>query len=171
MEQIGTIDYTSQKSRIFIACNALIFLIPGLIAVFSCAMTEKSNIGLVGILLYAIIYTVLHEAVHALFIWIFSGRKIRISFSFPIISIGSDTLFSRKQFIVIALSPSVIFGFVLVLLLLVSGDEYNLLFTVLLILDTAGSGGDFFQVLSAMKFPASALFRDDSAQTAVLSVS
>ena len=62
-----------------------------------------------------------------LFMRIFSGEKLRASLEFPTILIGSDALFNRMQFIIIALAPAVILGIILLWLLFCIPEGYQLL--------------------------------------------
>ena len=98
---------------------------------------------------------------------IFSKEKINISIKFPTISVGSNAKYSKKQFSIIALAPVIILGIILILLILFSSKDYTFLWSILLTLNFAGSGGDFLQFLKISKYPTNTYFQDTSNETIV----
>ena len=108
------------------------------------------------------LYMVLHEGLHLFFMRMFSGRKLRVSFVFPSVSVSCEGLFPRKQFIAIASAPVLILGIILILLLLLLPEGYAFL-------NAAGSGGDFLEIFHALRYPRTALFQDRGDETAVYS--
>ena len=57
-------------------------------------------------------YIVLHELTHGVFIYAFSKMKLRIGFSFSYAYCASDAYFNKKEYIIIALAPVVVWGIV-----------------------------------------------------------
>lgn len=60
-----------------------------------------------------ILYMILHEMVHGLFMWIFGRSPARFGLSMPFTCARSEIYFSKLQYIIIALAPVVIWGLVL----------------------------------------------------------
>lgn len=71
------------------------------------------------------------------------------------------------QFTIIALAPVVILGCILLLLIIFTPKNYTFLWTILLILNFAGSGGDYMQFLKVRKYPRNTYFQDNSDETAI----
>ena len=63
-----------------------------------------------------LVYIVLHELTHGVFIWMFSKAKPRFGFSFSYAYCASDAYFTKKEYVVIALSPVVVWGIVFAVL-------------------------------------------------------
>ena len=97
----------------------------------------------------------------------FSKEKLHISIKFPTISVGSNGKFSKSQFMIVALAPVIIWGVILILLMLFSPKEYTFFLTILLILNFAGSGGDYLQVFEMRKYSNDTFFQDSSNETTV----
>ena len=112
-------------------------------------------------------YIILHEITHLIFMKLFSREKINISIKFPTISVGSGAKFNKMQFTIIALAPVVILGCILLLLIIFTPKNYTFLWTILLILNFAGSGGDYMQFLKVRKYPRNTYFQDNSDETAI----
>ena len=151
---------------------AVFFVLSALIGIAIISIVELIDtitVGILWIIAACVIYMILHEVIHLLFMMIFSGRKLRISFFFPAVSVSCEGFFSRKQFIAIAAAPVLILGIILFLLLLLFPDRYTFLFSILLTLNTAVSGGDFLQIFQALKYPKNALFHDCGDETEVYS--
>lgn len=170
MKAIGTIMYgNSIQGKTFMAAFFALSSLIGTAIIISENLADTSTVGILWIIVSCLIYMILHEMMHLLFIMIFSGRKIRISFVFPTVSVSCDELFTRKQFIVIAAAPVLILGIILFLLLFLLQDKYKFLLSILLTLNTAASGGDFLQIFQSLKYPRDALFQDRGKETAVYS--
>jgi len=110
---------------------------------------------------------ILHEIIHLIFIKIFFKEKINISIEFPTISVGSNAKYSKKQFSIIAIAPVIILGSILILLMLFTSKQYTFLWSILLILNFAGSGGDYLQYLEIRKYSDSTYFQDTSVETII----
>lgn len=71
------------------------------------------------------------------------------------------------QFTIIALAPVVILGIVLALLIVICPKGYTFFLTFLLILNFAGSGGDYLQAFEMRKYSMDTFFKDNSIETIV----
>ncbi|WP_298826937.1 DUF3267 domain-containing protein [uncultured Planococcus sp.] len=115
--------------------------------------------------LLVLIYMAFHELTHALFIKFFSGSRPSFRIRFPFLSVGSEAVFKRGNFIVIALAPVLLWGTLLIILLLVIPERFFLSIFIVVIVNFAGSGGDYVQASIAFNSPAHTLFQDNGKET------
>ncbi len=107
-----------------------------------------------------LIYTVLHELVHGIFIRIFSGIRPHYGFTGLYAYAGSNAYFDRLHYTVIALAPVVIWGIVLAALCAVTRGKW---FWVVYFLETyniSGASGDFYVVWRFSKLSKDILIQD-----------
>ena len=167
-KKIGTINYKNGKyANVFMIGNFIFFVLIGIVFIILNNSVENNTIKSQWFLLGCILYIILHEITHLIFMKIFSKEKINISIKFPTISVGSNAKYSKKQFSIIALAPVIILGIILTLLILFSSKDYTFLWSILLTLNFAGSGGDFLQFLKISKYPTNTYFQDTSNETIV----
>ena len=168
MKEIGAIRYSSSvQGKIFMTVFFALSALIGIAIIISEELADTSTVGILWIIVSCAVYMILHEGLHLFFMRMFSKKKLRISFVFPAVSVSCDGLFPRKHFIAIASAPVLILGIILILLLLLMPEEYAFLISILLTLNTAGSGGDFLQIFHALRYPRAALFQDRGDETAV----
>lgn len=166
--KIGVIDYQKSKyANLFIIGSFVLSISVG--AIFIILSDSTSNNILKGqwILLGCLCFIIIHESVHLIFMKIFSKERLCLSFKFPTISVGSNGKFSKRQFIIIALAPVVILGVVLALLIIFCSESYKFFLSILLILNFAGSGGDYLQVFEMRKYSMDTFFQDNSIETSI----
>ena len=167
-KKMGTINYKNGKyANVFMIGNFIFFVLIGIVFIILNNSVENNTIKSQWFLLGCILYIILHEITHLIFMKIFSKEKINISIKFPTISVGSNAKYSKKQFYIIALAPVIILGIILILLILFSSKDYTFLWSILLTLNFAGSGGDFLQFLKISKYPTNTYFQDTSNETIV----
>ena len=167
-KKIGTINYKNGKyANVLMIGNFIFFVLIGIVFIILNNSVENNTIKSQWFLLGCILYIILHEITHLIFMKIFSKEKINISIKFPTISVGSNAKYSKKQFSIIALAPVIILGIILILLILFSSKDYTFLWSILLTLNFAGSGGDFLQFLKISKYPTNTYFQDTSNETIV----
>ena len=167
-KKIGTINYKNGKyANVFMIGNFIFFVLIGIVFIILNNSVENNTIKSQWFLLGCILYIILHEITHLIFMKIFSKEKINISIKFPTISVGSNAKYSKKQFSIITLAPVIILGIILTLLILFSSKDYTFLWSILLTLNFAGSGGDFLQFLKISKYPTNTYFQDTSNETIV----
>jgi hypothetical protein len=112
-------------------------------------------------LLAAIIaYILCHELTHGVFIRIFSGRRAKYGFTGLYAYAGSDAYFGKRQYLVISLSPAVLFG-VLLLLLNIFLPRHFWFVYILQIINLSGAAGDFYVTYLLFRAPADMLSRDE----------
>jgi hypothetical protein len=139
------IDFNKKRYVITfnIASIAIAFAIFFIFRVQSCPIFTVSSI--IFIIAGYFFLVIIHELIHALFIWIFSRKRAHFKFSLIYASAGaSDRYFDRSSYIVIALSPVIIISLFLYLLInLSSPDLYNGILLVLA-LNISSAIGDFY---------------------------
>lgn len=126
--------------------------------------TARSILATVGM---GIAYVIVHELTHGVAIRVLSGVRAEYFFRFPFVCTGSKAFFNKTSFIVISLTPVVLWGIVLVILLLVLPPDYFLSIYILIGLNFAGAAGDYVQAYVVSKLPPSALIQDDGKQSRV----
>lgn len=116
------------------------------------------------ILLYlvgTVVYLVLHELVHGLFIRIFGRVRPHYGFTGVYAYAGSDDYFDRNRYIIISMAPVVVWGIVLAVLSAVTWGTS--LFWVMYLLQAgnlSGSAGDFYVTFRCLKLPKDILVQD-----------
>ena len=165
---IDVIDYKkSRYAHVFMIGSVVLFLILGGIWIILTNSYTQNGVGNPWFLLGCIAYIVLHELIYLFFMRFFSKERVHVSVKFPTISVGSSGKFYKRQFLIIILAPVVLLGTLLALLLLCSPREYMYFLSVLLILNFAGSGGDYLQAFVIRNYASDTLFQDNSDETTV----
>ncbi len=114
-----------------------------------------------GILLVGmVLYIILHELVHGIFMKALSGVKPRYGFTVIYAYAGSDAYFNKKSYILIALAPVVIWGAVLgVLNALVPTSWFWVVYLIQMV-NLSGAGGDIYVTFKFSRLPRDILVRD-----------
>jgi hypothetical protein len=86
---------------------------------------------------------------------------------FPYLVTGSTAYLGKRSFAAVALAPSVVWGAVLLVLLVVVPAPLVLTLFVVAVLNFAGSSGDYVQSYSVARLPMGALIQDDGTTTTV----
>lgn len=113
-------------------------------------------------LLGSIIYGMLHELTHGLFIKIFSGENAEYSFSIKYFSAGKKTAYFNKwAYLIIALSPVFIWGIVLVVLTIIVPPSWFWLPYVIQAFNLSGAMGDYYVTGVIIRCEKDVLVNDD----------
>ncbi|MBQ6430649.1 MAG: DUF3267 domain-containing protein [Oscillospiraceae bacterium] len=107
-----------------------------------------------------IAYLALHELTHGLCMRLFSGIRPHYGRKGVLLFTGSEAYFSRRDYIVTALSPVVIFTILFALLSVFLRDEWFWLVMALQLANLGGAVGDYYMTYRALRQPKSALFHD-----------
>jgi hypothetical protein len=166
--QIRKIDLMRNKKEAIIV-NALAFavmLVMIALGFFICPpLTElvlnvdkliSTALLIVGI----VFYMILHELVHGAFMQAFSGEKPRYGYSGLYAYAGSDALFDRGQYLVIAFAPVVLLGLVLVVLNIAFYETNFWFFYIIQIINVSGAAGDFYVGAQIGRSSGAILIRD-----------
>ncbi|MBQ9960692.1 MAG: DUF3267 domain-containing protein [Firmicutes bacterium] len=124
--------------------------------------TEKVLICVAAMAIGLLAYILLHEAVHGVFIWFFTGSKP--SFGFDLKSgmayAGSTWFFKKWPYIVIALAPVVIWGIVLAVLCSKAEECYFWYIYAIQIMNITGAAGDLYVTYMVSRMPSEVLATD-----------
>ena len=133
--------------------NLLALIITGVMIVLGfviCPSFAEFEIGIhtiVGIILMTIgivVYMILHEVIHGVFMKAFSGIRPRYGFTGLYAYAGSDALFCRRQYIVIAFAPVVILGLALAVLTVAFYETAFWYLYIIQIVNISGAAGDLY---------------------------
>lgn len=105
------------------------------------------------------LYIILHELVHGLFIYLFSGKSASYGFEAMYAYAKSDAYFDRRSYVVIALSPVVIWGAVLLLGTVLLPELYWVL-SIIQVFNLSGAAGDYMVCEKIMRMPSDVLVYD-----------
>ncbi len=107
-----------------------------------------------------LVYIILHEATHGVFMYGFSRVKPRFGMTLMYAYAGSDAYFTKLPYIVIALAPVVLLGGVLLALNIILPTEYFLPVYFIQIMNLSGAAGDFYVTARFMTLPKDILVCD-----------
>ena len=107
----------------------------------------------------SVLYIILHEAVHGVFMRLFCRVKPRFGFTGLYAYAGSDAYYAKLPYIIIALAPVVIWGVVLMALCLLFPDFFWAIYFIQ-ITNISGAAGDLFVTAKFLRLPKDILVRD-----------
>lgn len=117
-----------------------------------------------------IVYILLHEAVHGIFMKKFSGQKVKYGFTGLYAYAGSDAYFDRRHYIIIALAPIVIWGIALALLnIFFSTGGWFWVIYIIQIQNISGAAGDIYVSAMFSRLPDDILIKDTGVSMTVYS--
>jgi hypothetical protein len=111
-------------------------------------------------LILIVSYVFIHEAVHGYYIKKFSGEKAHYGFTGFCAYAGSDAYFNKKQYIIIALSPVIILGIILVIINVMVPKSYFWIAYFIQMVNMSGGAGDFYITYLICKMPDDTLTQD-----------
>jgi hypothetical protein len=141
----------NRKEAILI--NLLAFVIAGGVGVLGfvlCPPFDEIHVGIQTAIRLLVIsvgiigYMILHELIHGVFMKAFSGLKPRYGFTGLYAFAGSNALFDRKQYLIIAFAPVVILGIVIAVLTAAFYETAFWDLYIIQIINLSGAAGDFY---------------------------
>lgn len=144
---------------------AIAMLVPAVLLVSPFETFPIDNLGdgllrMLVLLVGMVVYMVLHELVHGIFMKHYSGLKPHYGFTGLYAYAGSTGYFCRSHYITIALAPVVVWGIVLVVLnFLVPAHWFYVVF-ILQVINISGAAGDFYVTAKFLKLPQDILIFD-----------
>jgi hypothetical protein len=106
-------------------------------------------------------YLVLHELVHGLFMKVYSSGKVRFGFIGYAAYAAGEGYFNKREYIVIAFAPVVLFGIVLTALQIILPREWFWDIFFLQIMNITTSVGDFYITALMGRIPADILVKEE----------
>ena len=179
-EEILSIDLQKDK-KLALLVNGLAILIAVPLAVIGLLIVPVSVLfdmsagfgryclRFAALLVGVIVYMVLHELVHGIFMKRFSGVKPRYGFPGLYAYAGSDAYFGKRHYIIIALAPVVVWGLVLLLLNAVVSPEWFWVVYFIQIGNLSGAAGDLYVTYKFRQLPEDILVRDTGVAMTVYS--
>lgn len=107
-----------------------------------------------------IVYMVLHELVHGIFIRYYSGKRARYGFTGMYAYAGSEAYFAKRPYLVIALAPVVVWGIVLAVITPLVPTEWFWVVYLLQVGNLAGAAGDSYVTVKFSRLPPDILVQD-----------
>lgn len=131
---------------------------------FGVGETDGSNVSMIWVFLILfggiIGYMVLHELVHGIFMRLYSGTRPRYGFTGLYAFAASDAYFGKRPYLVIGLSPVVIWGVVLLVLQLVLPEQWFWPVYLIQMANLSGAAGDLYVTWKLSRLPKDILIRD-----------
>lgn len=120
------------------------------------------TLNLVSFLVTVGLVVLLHELSHAFFFWLFSRERPKIGFNlFYAYAAAPDWYFTRRQFVLIGLSPVLLLTLLGVLAMPLVDFLAATRLILALTVNAAGAVGDFIVVLWVLGQPPDILLRDE----------
>ena len=171
---ILSLDLQNNKKQFFIV-NVLSFLImiPMLIIghLYNPIFNLFENGGqMIFIFIGIVIYMILHELVHGIFMYYYSKEKSFFGFTGGYAYAGSHCYYYKKPYLVIALSPIIILGAILLVLNIIF-TEYFWLIYFMQIANISGAAGDLYVTYRFLKLDDNVLVKDIGVSMDVYGVS
>lgn len=161
-----TVDFKKDK-KFTVAVQGL-FVLMALVAVGVALLlalpleTDWRPILTIPVTLFAcLLYMAAHEATHGVALQLMTTVKPSYAVRFPFLTTGSHAYLTRRNAVIVALAPCVIWGIVLVAALLTLQQDYLLTAYILLALNFAVSAGDYVEVYLVSRQQPDALVQDD----------
>ena len=132
-------------------------LVPGFMQHGFLGVLLSVFLGLLGMA----VYIVLHEIVHGIFMYLFSGVKPRFGLTVLYAYAGSEVYFCKVPYIVIALAPVVIWGILLFILCVTTyGTRWFWPTYFVEVYNVCGAVGDYYVTWKFLKMKKKILVRD-----------
>ena len=114
----------------------------------------------VVLLLAIVLYMVLHELVHGAVMKLCGTKKVKYGFTGMYAFAGSDDYYDKKAYLIIALSPVVLWGILLAVWSCFVSPEWFWVIYLVQITNLSGAAGDLFVTVKFFKLPKDILVKD-----------
>ena len=165
-KEIEHIDLQKDKKLAFLvnAIGVVIMVVTFFIGHFFVSFLElykmEGVLPWIAIFVGTILYMVLHELVHGIFMWHYSKQKPFYGFTGMYAYAGSKCYFNKKSYIIIALAPIVVWGIVLLILNLIFQETWFWVIYFIQICNLSGAAGDLYVSYRFSKLPEDILIND-----------
>lgn len=117
-------------------------------------------VSMIAIFAGVVLYMILHELIHGMFMKAYSGLKPRYGFTGLYAYAGCDAFFNRRQYLLIAFAPVVILGLLLAVLTAAFYETAFWDIYIIQILNLSGAAGDFYVGFLIARYHNDVLVRD-----------
>ena len=115
------------------------------------------------------VYIILHELVHGVCMKCFGAQKINYGLTGLYAYAGSMCYFTKKAYVVIALSPIIVWGIVLLTLNFFVNEQWFWVIYFIQIMNISGAAGDLYVTFKFSKMPKDILVQDTSIEMTAFS--
>lgn len=169
--EILAIDMQKDK-KLMLIVNGIALVLAALMAVLGMLIAPISGLfdfsrGMVDyfarfavLLVGMVVYLVLHELTHALFMKLCGTEKVRFGFTGMYAFAASDDYYSKLPYICIALAPIVLLGAVIAIINPLVPEAWFWVVYFIQIMNISGAGGDLYVTFRFMGLPGDILVRD-----------
>ena len=168
--KLTDIDLMNNKKEMLLVNGAAVLLmvlcvLPAALRVPLAALFDTSDMLAYALRFLAlaggtVLYLVLHELVHGIFMWHYTKVKPRYGFTGLYAYAGSDAYFCRTHYLVIALAPVVIWGIVLAVLTAMATPAWFWVVYGIQIFNISGAAGDLYVTMRLLRMPQDILITD-----------
>lgn len=149
----------------------MLFIVP-FDALFRISSDGDLNMLIVRMAVLAVseyLYVIMHEAIHGVFIRIISGKWGKFGFKSVYAYASCDTYIGKKEYIIIALAPILIFGILLGVLSVFVSAEWFWIVYIIQITNISGAVGDVYVTYAMTRLPKDTLVFDTGLEMTVFS--
>ena len=114
-----------------------------------------------------LVYVLLHEAVHGVLFWHFSGVKPTFGASLEFAYAASSAYYGRRAYLIIGLAPVVLWGVVLAVLSCIVPPSWFWAVQFIQLMNISGAGGDVYVTWKLSRLPADLLVYDEGIRMTV----
>ena len=152
-------------SKLALLINGLALAIAAVMLIVGFFLRSSSAFGmglpsLAAFLVSLVAYMVLHELVHGACMKLFGVQRVRFGFTGLYAFAGSDEYLKKREYIVVALAPLVVWGVVLLAMNLLGGARYFFFFYLLQVINVSGAAGDLYVTFRLLPLPNGILVQD-----------
>lgn len=133
------------------------------IASFSLAFFDMDNfiVWIVALLVIIFVMVFLHEAIHGLLFWFFTGSRPKFGFKGAFAyAAAPDWYIAKPAYTVIGLAPLVVISLLGFAVLLAAPSQWILPVLLLITMNASGAAGDIYTIWWVLKKPESAMVQD-----------
>ncbi len=166
-EALFAIDLQKDKKLALLVNSLALVIALALIVLGGALMLRNSEIVIeltlvktLALLAGLVVYILLHELVHGIFMRINSGQRPKYGFTGLYAYAGSQAYFAKKPYIVIALAPIVVWGVVLAALCVLVPRDWFWVVWLIQVINLSGAAGDLYVTVRFSHLPRNILVQD-----------
>ena len=161
----------NKKTALLVNISTLIILgvllLLGFLALYDLSTIKWTSIMTTAAAASVIAYMVLHECIHGIFMWVFSGVRPKFGYTLLYAYTGSDVLFGKRRYMCISLAPLLVSGLLLTVFMVFTPVQVSLLLYIIQCINISGSFGDIYVTYKVSQLPRDILVRDAGVNMAI----